>query len=128
MKSTKFFLTIALCAATLSGFAQTDDYLWVNKTDGTAQSFSLDNLQKITFTANDIVVTPTAAAAQNFAFAAVRCLTFEDSPTAISTPSPSSSRIYFNPSTKEIVIENENAIGSVAIYDLTGRVVNIPFF
>ncbi|MDR1738013.1 MAG: T9SS type A sorting domain-containing protein [Candidatus Symbiothrix sp.] len=72
----------------------------------------------------------TAAAAQNFVFAAVQKLTFEDTPTAIQTPSVASqtSLIYFNSQSKEIVIESTKAIGNVAIYDLTGRVVNIPFF
>jgi hypothetical protein len=77
-----------------------------------------------------VVVTPLAAAAQTFAFAAVQKLTFEDSPTAIVSPSQQSqtSLIYFNSQSKEIVIESEKAIGNVAIYDLMGRVVNIPFF
>jgi hypothetical protein len=128
------FKTISvICAVSLwslTAAAQSNDYLWVNKTDGSAKSFALDNLQKITFTDNDIVVTPLDAAAQTFTFAAVQKLTFENSPTAINTPSATSqtSLIYFNSQSKEIVIESEKAIGNVAIYDLTGRVVNIPFF
>jgi hypothetical protein len=91
----------------------------------TTKSFALDNLQKITFTDDDIVVTPLDAAAQTFAFAAVQKLTFEDSPTAINTPSAASqtSLIYFNSQSKEIVIESEKAIGKITILDLAGRTV-----
>jgi hypothetical protein len=96
--------------------------------------FSFINIMR-TFKTNSLICAVilwslTAAAAQNFVFAAVQKLTFEDTPTAIQTPSVASqtSLIYFNSQSKEIVIESTKAIGNVAIYDLTGRVVNIPFF
>jgi len=126
MKRILFLCAIGLWS--LTGTAQS--YLWVNKTDGSAKSFALSNLRKITFTDNDIVVTPYSAAAQNFAFTTVKNITFKDVPTAILAPAQEmqTTRIYFNPESKEVVIEGEKPIGNVAIYDLTGRVVNIPFF
>jgi hypothetical protein len=125
MNKRSIFFCCAVSLWSLTAAAQSNDYLWVNKTDGSAQSFALDNLQKITFTDDDIVVTPLDAAAQTFAFAAVQTLTFEDSPTEIQLPSATSqtSLIYFHSQSKEVVIESTKTIGNVAIYDLVGRTV-----
>jgi hypothetical protein len=118
---------LVLCAIglwSLTAAAQSYDYLWVNKTDGTAASFALDNLQKITFTDNDILVVPTAATTQSFAFDAVQKLTFEYSPVVITDIASADSQttlIYFNREAKEVVIESSKAIGNIAILDLTGR-------
>jgi len=110
----------AISLWSMTAAAQSIDYLQVHKTDGAAASFALDNLQRISFTDSDIVVEPVATAPQPFAFTAVQNLTFEDGPTAMLTLS-SSSTIWFNPQSKEVVIESSNPIGNVAILDLVGR-------
>jgi hypothetical protein len=110
----------------LAADAQSNDYLWVNMADGTAVSFAIDDLQKITFTDNGIAVAPVDRTVQTFAFAAVQKLTFEDSPVITHSPAAGSQTtlIYFNPKSKEIVVESAKTIGNIVILDIAGRTVS----
>jgi hypothetical protein len=122
----KIFFLVTLACVLIAGAtvqAQTADYLWVNKTDGSAVSFNLNDLHKITFTDDEIVVNPTAGSAQSFAFGTVRKLTFENRSTAIAAPAEKTQRIFYNPASQSVVVDDLQKSGTLSIYSLTGSIV-----
>jgi hypothetical protein len=118
----QFIFCLLWTGLSLCGYAQ-GDYLYLHRTDGSAQSFNLAGVRKITFTDAGMVVNPLAGAALPFAFGAVSKLTFEDAGLGVARISqPSSCRIYYNPQTRSIEIESGAPIGAIAVYGIAGRV------
>jgi hypothetical protein len=110
-----------LCMMSITAQAQASSHLFVHGTNGTVTSFNLDNLQKITFTADNIVVQPVADSASPFAYNAVQKLTFESFGTSIKDlAKPASDRIYYNPSSESIHLTSDALIGNLAVYNLQG--------
>jgi hypothetical protein len=99
--------------------AQADNYLYVHKTNGTTTAFNIDNLRKITFTENNLVVQLVTGSESPFAYNAVQKLTFEDYSTGIK-PVEKNAEIYYNPSSESVHLTSDALIGNVAVYNLQG--------
>jgi hypothetical protein len=118
----QFIFCLLWTRLSLHTYAQ-GEYLYVHRTDGSAQSFKLDGLGKITFTTDGMVVQPLAGAAASFTFDAVSKLTFEADGVGVARISqPSSCRIYYNPETGSIELGSGAPIGAITVYSIAGRV------
>jgi hypothetical protein len=111
-------ITMLALLYTIQGYAQSD-HLYVHTNSG-AQSFKLDGLRKITFTAANIVVQPKSGAAAEFAFDAVRKLTFESSGNRLSPASLPLLSIRYNPQSGSVVLSGNKPLGRIEVYNLQG--------
>jgi hypothetical protein len=96
--------------------------LYVNNPNGTARSFVIDNINKLTFTGENVTIHSTAGAA-SFVYAAIESITFfEKYPTGLKTPDNTAVKVFYD-AAKNLVIESSEAIASVGIYNLQGVLV-----
>jgi hypothetical protein len=118
----QFIFCLLWTGLSLHTYAQ-GNYLYVHRTDGSAQSFLLGGLGKITFTTEGMVVQPLAGAASPFAFDAVSKLTFEADGLGIARVfEPSSCRIYYNRQTGSIELESAAPLGAITVYGIAGSI------
>lgn len=113
---------ICFAIATLNVAAQNG--LFVYPADGgKAQSFLLDNIQKITFSGDNMLL-KTNGGDENFSMADVRKITFEViTGIAPVTPGVPEITVYPNPAVDQIIINSTVDIKSWTLYNLNGKAI-----
>jgi hypothetical protein len=98
--------------------------LHVYKADGTKVSFTLSNVQKLTFTSSDLVVNKKAGDPESFAFTALNFFNLKDINLPTSVPAPETAvklDVYPNPAPAEVTVASAQVIGSLILYGLQGQ-------
>jgi hypothetical protein len=116
-------LTLVLFAVFVTdAFAQSKDFLYVRQIDGKITSISLDNLQKITFTDDNIIMQQIDNDALSFTYADVSKFTFEDQGYTVIAPlaETTGDKIYYNSESESVILSSNIPIGDVRIYNLQG--------
>jgi hypothetical protein len=125
MKHTKVLFVFCLLTAGLlqNAHAQGNNFLWVYGTSDNIQSFALNDLQKITFTGQDMVIKPASGAAVNFSYSSVSKWIF--APSAFTDIAPvvadtEGANIYYRSTTESVVLQSASVIGEVSVFNLQG--------
>jgi hypothetical protein len=104
--------------------AQTADYMYVYAPAGTEQSFSLDDVQKITFTEQSMQVHTWSGSVAPILYDNIKKLTFTTQEgNGIATPSSNGVKVYLDGVANEVVIESPVEITSVNLFNTQGRLL-----
>ena len=116
-------MMVDISGATVEFNVTAQDALFVYPADGgSAQSASLDNIQRLTFSGDNLLLKTTNGNETTYPLAAVGKITFEVAGTGISAlPSAVEINLYPNPSVNYIRIDSPVAITSWTLFDLSGN-------
>jgi hypothetical protein len=104
--------------------AQTADYMYVYASAGTRQSFSLDDVQKITFTEQTMQVHSPSGSAASILYDNIKKLTFTSQEgNDIVTPSSSGVKVYLDDAANEVIIESPVEITAVNLFNRQGTLL-----
>jgi hypothetical protein len=127
MKHKKVLFVFCLLTAGLlqNAYAQGNNFLWVYSANGSSQSFALDDLQKITFTGQDMVIEPANSGAVNFPYSSVSKWIFAAFATDIAPvlANTEGANIYYRTTTESVVLQSASVIGEVRIFNLQGILI-----
>jgi hypothetical protein len=113
-----------LSAATLQSYAQRADYLYLYSPGGAEQSFSLDEIRKITFTEQNMQVHPSGGGVMSILYDNIARLTFASQEgSGIDVPLKEAVKIYFNAAENRVIIESPLLITAVSLYNLQGALL-----
>jgi hypothetical protein len=112
--------------------------LYVFGTNGSKQSFSLNDVRKLTFTATDLVVNKKDGTTTPIAFTTLRYFGLLDNlGTGIAVITEAAVSVYPNPVVADVTITSDKAITNLSLYNLQGQQllklapasleVNVPF-
>jgi hypothetical protein len=122
----KIFLNFWLLLAINAAYAQ--EALIVHKTDRTSTKTVLDDIQRITFSGNDMSVKPFDGNATDYTLGNISKITFGDIEiTDVVTPPPAIGLdviVYVTPA-GEIVVESPVAIQSLALFNIDGKILRV---
>jgi len=119
-KSFKYMLAM-LCMAIAVLNVAAQNALFVYPADGgSKQSFLLDDIQKVTFSGNDMVL-KTGEGDKTFALTTVGKITFGDATGIPALPGTPEINLYPNPAVDHIRIDSPVEITSWTLFDLSGK-------
>jgi hypothetical protein len=108
----------------VQSYAQTADYMYVYAPAETRQSFSLNDVQKITFTEQSMQVHSQSGSAASIFYDSIKKLTFTSQEgNDIATPSSSGVKVYLDDAANEVVIESPVEITSVNLFNMQGTLL-----
>jgi hypothetical protein len=110
---------IMLFATANPAEAQTGEQLYVYSPDGTEQTFALDRLKNITFTADGIQINTLNAGTVETAYSTA--WTFTPRQVGINTPELSAIRVYY--SNGNAIIESGEIISRIELYNMQGTLL-----
>jgi len=105
---------------------QSTESMWVNSTSGSANSFALDDVGKITFTSSQLQVNLNSGSLSAFNFDEVASITFfnlQGNDIRQPAVSDNSVNIFYDASSSLLRIASQNMIKGVKIYSLQGSLV-----
>ena len=122
LKFLRFWVLIALGMATTVFNATATDALVVYPAGGgSAQSIPLDNIQRLTFVGDNLLLKITGGSETSYSLATVDKISFEAAGTGIfALPNTVEINLYPNPSADYIRIDSSVAITSWTLFDLSG--------
>lgn len=113
-------LCLLLLGATFQSHAQRADYMYLYSSGG-EQSFSLDEIQKITFTEQNMQVHLSSGSLTSISYDHIARLTFTpQAGSSMDVPVKEEVKIYYNPAGDRVVIESPLLITSVNLYNIQG--------
>jgi hypothetical protein len=113
------FLFLIITGSIAFAQGNAGDKLYVNNPNGTSINFALDDVDKLTFTGEEVTV-HLATGATPFLYAAIESITFVEKYSAgLQTPDFKTVKVFYD-AAKNLVIESSEALASVAIYNLQG--------
>ena len=115
----KILLSLIMTVTTCITASATDFYLWLIQTSGDEQSWAVSDLQKITFSGSNVVITATDGSSKTVAMNEVSKLNFQTSPTAINSLQVESS-VRFNGDNLQVSVSEGTAVD---VYSPTGTLV-----
>jgi hypothetical protein len=123
MKKTKIMLWLCVfCGAAVQGLAGN---LYVYGKDGALRSFALSDVQRLTFSANSMVVNPKNGSITSFPFSGMAFFGLKEivqTPTGVATSEVEVNvSVYPNPAADELTVNSETTITEVCLYDAMGR-------
>jgi hypothetical protein len=121
----KFLLTFGLALLFMQSI-DARDYLNVVKVDESVRSFRLDDIDKITFDAENIYIEKVNASSEHFSFDDIEILTFLNSfVTLVELPVLNKSEIdvFYNVMLDNVMVKSVIPIKHIAVYNMLGRVV-----
>jgi hypothetical protein len=97
--------------------------LYVYGTDGSKQSFSLDEVRKLTFTATELVINKQSGDPVSVLFTDLRCFSLKDDLyTGIATPKAVAEiSVYPSLVTDQVTVTNAKTITGFSLYNLQGQ-------
>jgi environmental stress-induced protein Ves len=101
--------------------------LYVLEKGGTTKTFATDAVQKLTFTADAVVVTPKTGAAQSFDVDDVVYLSLQEPAaggnpsTAVSATAANGVSVYPNPASGTVVVSSRENITQVTLFNVMGQ-------
>jgi hypothetical protein len=119
MKKTIFVLTAILLLGAMPMQSQS---LYVYRTDAPKQSFPLETLLKLSFTATDLVVNKQDGTTTSFAFDHLRFFSLKDFGNTGLAPEPKVvAEVIAYAENNDIVVKSAQRITAVNVFDLQGR-------
>ena len=121
-----FLLLAALGTATVVFNVAAEDGLFVYPGDGgSAQSTPLNNIRRLTFSGDNLLLKTVAGSEITYSLAGVGKITFEDvTDTGISDlQSKVEIKLYPNPSADFVIIDSSVGIASWTLFDLNGKLL-----
>jgi hypothetical protein len=120
-KNVKFLLLLGILFYGFPAMYGEDLYVW--KMDGSKQTFGLENVQKLTFTEDALVVTTTTS--ESVSYEELRLFTLKDlNLGSVGTglaEITATAKLLFNPATGEVTITDTQEISSVGLFNLQGQ-------
>lgn len=112
-------LLLVLLASVMPALLMADDYLNVEKSDASIESIKLEEVRKITFSEDNLLI-HTTENILSFPIAEMGRITFTDTPTSVDELADSSpSMMTVN---NKLVVKGE---GTLFVYNLAGNLVNV---
>jgi len=103
----------------ITSHAQNAEYLYVYSPSKAEQSFALNDLSKITFTAQDVNLNMTNGTVTALSYGNISVITFKSTSTAINeVKNDSEVKVYFDAS--NLMIASSSEITAVKVYNLQG--------
>ncbi len=114
---------LLLCGMMLLGISSAkSNNLYVYLTNGTKQSFSVETVQKLTFTDNALVINQTSGNPVNVSYANLRFFSLKEfSNSGVDTQTITPVNAFPSVAVDKVTLTSETNICSVGIYDLQGR-------
>lgn len=118
-------ITIIGCSIIYS--SATAQNLYVKEQNGTQNSYTLSNIEKITFTNSEMQIEKNGNNADNYVLSDLRYISFEDLHTEINnTNNTTALSVFPNPANKQLTLvlpPNVKLQGTIEIYTLQGKKV-----
>jgi hypothetical protein len=127
MKKTRHLLTLCAALMLLLQPVSAQDYLNVVKVNEDVRSFPLDDIERITFDADNIYILPVGSSTEQFSFSEVAVLTFVNPVLSIaeslSTQNKNDIDVFYSAALEKITIKSSRSIKQITVYNMLGRVV-----
>jgi hypothetical protein len=126
MNKQKHFLVLCLLwmSIAVQTYAQGGDRLYIHNSGAAVQSYDLNNLQKITFNEQGIILHPSEGNALTFSYESVLTFGSNDvSGIADVAADVSGVQIYYRHSTESVIVESATAVTAASIFNLQGSLI-----
>ena len=112
-----FFLSMGVIS---QSYAQYANYLYVYAPGGSTQSLALDNIQKITFTSDELQVHSATEGITTVGYDNIAKLSFTLPPSSVESPSHKTVKVYWEAFTDNVVVKSATSVSTVNIFDMRG--------
>jgi hypothetical protein len=121
IKKTGIFLLLGMLLVGATPVQSSD--LYVYKTDGSKSNYSLDIVQKLTFTATDLVVNKTDGTTVPVSFTDLKLFSLKDfNFTGIVAPETKVAiSVFFNSARADVTVKSTTTITGLSVYNLQGQ-------